>query len=119
MADETVTEIASEELEGFGPAIDEATMHEMEKGAASDDRGITRRLALLAMVRSAEQLGKMSLDEPKTYAQIREHVESFKDHAQALLEVANAAVLRMKICDFSLDVTEVFKDSEASGEVSA
>ena len=99
MANKTVTEIGNEKPMGFGPAIDDETMRRMEEGASSKGTGISRRIVLLVVCRSAEQLGQISLDEPECYSQMRGDVESFRDHAKALLEVAEAAVLRMKICD--------------------
>ena len=83
----------------FGPAIDAATMRVMEEGATSKDRGTSRRYALLAMARDTEALATLSRDNPAAYGSMREAIDDFKHHARALLEVAEAASLRMSIAD--------------------
>lgn len=88
-----------EETIEFDKAIDDATMAEMEQGATSKERGLARRYALLAMARDAKMLAKLSLDNPEAYGEMRDAVEDFKVHAQALLDVAEAASLRMSIAD--------------------
>ena len=99
MADETVTEIEDSEPEGFGSAIDDATLRAMEEGATSKERGLSRRYALLAMARDANTLGQMSINNPKAYGAMREAIQDFEEHAQALLDVAKSASFRMYVCD--------------------
>ena len=99
MANETVIENQDEESLGFGAAFDDATAHRMEEGASSKYTGQSRRFVLVAMSRSAEELAQVSIDEPEGYGEMRDAVEHFKRHATALLEVATAASLRMKIAD--------------------
>jgi hypothetical protein len=90
---------SNDEIEGFGAAIDEATMGAMEAGAASKDRGLERRYTLLALSRDSEALAKLSIDSPDAFGSMREAVERFKGHASALLEAAEAASVRMYAAD--------------------
>jgi hypothetical protein len=83
----------------FGPAIDGATMERMESGASSNQRGIDRRLVLLVMARDSEALARFSVDEPEAFEETREAVERFKNHAKALLKVAESASVRMSVAD--------------------
>lgn len=85
--------------ENFGAAIDEATMGAMEAGATLKDRGIDRRIALIVLTRDSEALGKMSVDSPDAFGEMRKAVERFKAHAQGLLEAAEAASIRMYVTD--------------------
>ena len=88
-----------QEKEYFGPAIDDDTMKAMEEGATSKDRGVSRRFALLVMARDTETLATVSRDNPAAYDSMREAIEDFKHHARALLDVAEAASIRMSIAD--------------------
>lgn len=97
MAKKTLPQKSTVKPIGFGPAINEATMRSMEQGATSKDRGIARRLVLLAMSRDAESLEKLSVDDPVGYGAMRDAINDFEDHAQALLDVAKAASFRMNI----------------------
>jgi hypothetical protein len=99
MARDTVTENERDELEGFGPAINDETMKAMEEGATSKARGLSRRYALIAIARDSNTLGQLSRDEPKSYDAMRKAICDFKAHARALLDVAEAASLRMELCD--------------------
>lgn len=102
MANESVTsddlnEAEMEALANFGPAIDDEEMERMEKGAQG--AGVSRRLTLVAMARDADTLSKFSIESPEAFGEHLAYVESFRDHAKALLEVAEAALLRMQIAD--------------------
>lgn len=85
------------QLPDFGPAIDDATMKQMERGAASNERGQQRRLVLVTMARDKDVLVKFAKDEPESFAEVAEMIESFKDHAKALLDVAESALDRMAV----------------------
>jgi hypothetical protein len=71
----------------------------VEAGATSKGRGLERRYTLLALSRDSEALGKLSVDNPDAFGNMRDAVESFKDHARALLEAAEAASIRMYVTD--------------------
>jgi hypothetical protein len=96
---EKISPESNDEIEGFGAAIDEATVSAMEAGASSKDRGIDRRIMLMTLARDSEALGKMSVDSPDAFGKMREAVERFKDHAKGLLEAAEAASIRMYVTD--------------------
>lgn len=99
MESQTIVKKQREEPIGFGPAIDDETMAKMEAGATSKERGLSRRYTLLVMARDAESLAKLSIDNPSAYAEMREAIDDFKSHAEALLEIAEAASFRMSIAD--------------------
>ncbi len=83
----------------FGSAIDDATMATMESAASSKQRGLERRFTLVALASDSEALGKMSIDDPVAFGDMRDAVDRFKDHARALLEAAEAASIRMYFTD--------------------
>lgn len=85
-------------LADFGPAIDDETMERMEKSAQGI--GIPRRLTLVAMARDAETLSKLSIESPEAFGAMLADIETFRDHAKALHETAESAVLRMQIIGF-------------------
>ncbi|TCW28646.1 hypothetical protein [Gulbenkiania mobilis] len=93
------TQANQSEFANFGPVIDAATMAHMEKAAAGNEVGTSRRLALLACARSMETLAAISAEQPEAFADILDSVESFKEHAQGLLEVAETALLRLQLAD--------------------
>jgi hypothetical protein len=97
MAHETGKIIAASDL--FGPAINGATMQDMEADAASNERGIERRLVLLGLARDAATLARLSVDNPELFGQMRESIENFTCHARTLLEAAESAKLRMRMTD--------------------
>lgn len=90
---------SNDEIEFFGAAIDEATMGAMEADAASRERGVDRRVMLIALARDFEALAKLSVDSPDAFGEMREAVERFKDHAKGLLKGAEAASIRMYLTD--------------------
>jgi hypothetical protein len=96
---EKISPESDDETEGFGAAIDEATVGAMEASATSKDRGIDRRVMLMTLARDSEALGKMSVDSPDAFGEMREAVDRFKEHAKGLLEVAEAASIRMYVTD--------------------
>jgi hypothetical protein len=83
----------------LGPAIDHKTMQSMEAGAASNNIGVARRLVLGVMAQSIENLAKASIDSPGTFDEMCELVNDFRNHASALLDVAESASCRLKIAD--------------------
>lgn len=98
MATKTLTDKQLKKLIDV-PVIDRETMERMESGASSNDRGIERRITLAAMASDIKKLAKFSIEKPEEFDYMREMIESFKNHAHALLEVAESASLRMKISD--------------------
>ena len=104
MANEkTITTTPSEaELDAqasFAPVFDKPTMFRMEEVAGGQFIGIQRRIALAVLTMSADELTKASQEDPSTYAEIREAVEVFKTHAQAMLDAADVAAIRTAIAD--------------------
>lgn len=97
VAREKFTDAELDAMANFGPAITDDDMHRMEEGAQGF--GIERRLTLIALARDANTLSQMSLDDPESFAEMLGGIESFRDHAKALLHGAEHAVLRMKIAD--------------------
>jgi len=101
MASESVTKQLSDEdmdaMANFCPAIDDETMGRMEDGAQGI--GVSRRLTLFAMARGADDLSRLSIEEPQVFGAMLADIETFRDHAKALHETADAAIFRMKIAD--------------------
>lgn len=81
------------------PVLDAATIERMEKGASSQGIGQIRRVCLLTMGQSIEKLNQCSKDEPDLFDEFKRAAAEFKNHAQALLEVAESSVLRLAIAD--------------------
>ena len=99
MDEEHFTDEELDEVANFAPAFDDELMEKMESAASSKERGQQRRLCLLACARSAEDLSKLSIEEPEAFDEMLELVEMFKVHAKGLYEMAEAADARMKIAD--------------------
>lgn len=83
----------------FDAAINEATMEAMEVGATSKDRGLDRRMTLLALARDSEALGKLRVDSPDAFGEMREAVARFKEHSRGLVEAAESASIRLATAD--------------------
>lgn len=88
-----------EELARFEPAFDQATMARLESVAGGLAAAQQRRVTLAVLTRSGEQLGETRVESAETFATMMDAVNGFKQHVQGLLEVANAAAMRMKIAD--------------------
>lgn len=79
--------------------LDSATVHQMEKGASSSDRGIERRVVLQTLTKTVDEWVDVFARDPSTATFALEACESFEAHAAALLEVAQAAVSRLKVAE--------------------
>ena len=84
-------------LKGDTPELDTDTIESMEKGASSNGIGQQRRICLLTMGRSLEQLHQCSKDMPDLFNEFLSASKDFRDHAKALLELAEAAVFRLEL----------------------
>jgi len=60
-----------DEMANFPAAIDDKTMMKMEAAAGSRSNAQARRLALVALARSAAQLAEMSMSDPDLYGKMR------------------------------------------------
>jgi len=87
------------EAANFKPSFSDETMKEIEQVASGNNVGLIRRYALVACARSADDLSKVSMEQPEAYTEMMEGIETFKDHAKGLLDVAEAASVRIKIAD--------------------
>lgn len=95
----TMTDQQAEELLSFGPAIDDATVEELERIAASKELGQQRRCALLVYSRSCEDLSGLAVEAPEAFKEMQEFIEAFSEHAAGLKEVADSALIRIKLAD--------------------
>jgi hypothetical protein len=84
-------------LANLPSAISSEEMMQMEEAANDKARGKQRRLCLLACARSTDVLSKLSVEAPDAFAEMMESIEAFKTHAKGLVEVAEAAYIRMLI----------------------
>lgn len=89
--------IADEAVEKIGAALTDEQVESMEAGAASNEVGQCRRLALIVCARPCLELRQISLDEPDVFGQMFDAVEQFRNHTKALSEVAEAAFTRMLV----------------------
>lgn len=86
------------------PELDAQTIERMEKGASSQGTGQVRRVCLATMGKSLEELNDCSKRDPETFKVLVNASNEFRDHAKALLELANAAVFRLSISDEHGDI---------------
>jgi hypothetical protein len=86
----------------FTAAISDEEMFRMERGASSQDRGVQRRCVLTAVARDQQTLMRLAVHEPEAYAEFATGVREFRNHAKALLEVAEAASARLDILETNL-----------------
>jgi hypothetical protein len=88
-----------EKLADFGPAITDEEAYELEAVSIDKIRGVQRRLVLVACSRSADNLSKLSIENPDAFLEMQDSIEAFKEHAKGLLEIAESACIRMLIAD--------------------
>jgi hypothetical protein len=86
----------------FGAAITDDTRLRMERGAASPNRGVQRRCALTVVARDQQTLTRFAVHDPEAYAEWVTAVREFREHAKAILEVADAACARLDIVESNL-----------------
>lgn len=89
------------------PELDAQTIENMERGASSQGTGQVRRTCLLTMGKSLEDLNDLSKRDPETFNVLVDASNQFRDHAKALLELANAAVFRLSLADEHGDMDAV------------
>lgn len=93
---------SDQDLEGFvnfAPAISDEEMKRLDHAASTKERGVQRRLCLVACARSADDLSKLSTEEPKAFDEMLGCIEAFKEHAKGLAEISETAYLRMMMAD--------------------
>jgi hypothetical protein len=86
-----------DQVANFGPALDSDTIKQVEASAASRERGIQRRAVLVVLSSGADGLSKLSSESPDAFRETLECAEAFAEHTKALAEIAETAVLRLKI----------------------
>ena len=92
------------------PVLDTKTIERMERGASSQGTGQVRRTCLLTMGKSLEDLNECSKRDPETFKVLVDASKEFRDHAKALLEVANSAVFRLALADEHGDISAAFDE---------
>lgn len=96
MAIDTVTQAdVNPEVARFGQAIDTQTVERMEEGASSNNVGQIRRMTLVVMHSDSDTLIKIAKESPEVFEEMGNAVLDFREHAKALLEVADAASVRI------------------------
>ncbi len=96
------SELSDEELEAllhFKPSFDKARMEELECNSAAKGIGRLRRVTLLVLTIDAVQLSEVSVKDAKTYGRMVGFVNTFKEHAEALLALADSAKARLFVAD--------------------
>lgn len=96
------------------PKLDTQTIERMEKGASSNGVGQIRRVCLASMSKSLEELNECSKRDPETFKELANAAKEFRDHAKALLEVANSAVFRLGLADEHGDMDAVLASVKPS-----
>lgn len=99
------------EQEVFGAAISVEKVGEMEDAATTQARGQQRRIMLMVMFKGAEDLAKISEENPVVFREMRGMVQAFLPHARALAEFAQKAVTRLMVVDLREDTSK--EDAEA------
>lgn len=85
----------------FGPLLTPREVTRFDESASNWD--VPRMACLLTCTRSAEMLRDMNADFPEAFEAVFGVVEAFKEHAQSLLDIAEAASLRMQIASGASD----------------
>lgn len=85
----------------FGPLLTREEVRRFDEDASNWD--VSRMACLLTCTRSAEMLRDMNSGFPEAFDAVFEIVEAFKEHAQSLLDIAEAASLRMQIASGATD----------------
>lgn len=87
------TNFTEEGSANFEPALTESQAYSLELSATN--RGKQRRCVLLACSSSSDKLRELRDNEPEAFLDMLNAVEAFKNHAQGLAEIAEAALCRM------------------------
>lgn len=103
--------IVATEPEAFGPAIKMEAVSDLEDAATTAARGQQRRIMLMVMSKGAEELAKISEQNPDVYREMREMIHAFLPHARALAEFAQSAATRLMLTDLREDTSK--EDAEA------
>ena len=94
-----LTEEELNRLANFGALIDDAAMERIEDVASSRETSQGRRCALIVLARDADTSSNFSIEEPEAFGEMRQAVESYRDHAKSMLEMAETACVRLAIAD--------------------
>lgn len=79
----------------FGPILSHKEMMKLDEDASG--WGTVRRICLMTCTRDADMLRNLNAEFPEAFDEVFESVEKFKEHAKRLLDIAEAASLRMQI----------------------
>jgi hypothetical protein len=107
---------ASDELANFGPCFDDATMERIEEVASSQAIGIDRRCMLMVLARDACTSANFSSSKPEAFGELRECIQTYRDHAREMLELAEMACVRLAIADCRPDRPGVRTWDERPGD---
>ncbi|MBD3810814.1 MAG: hypothetical protein IE917_01170 [Betaproteobacteria bacterium] len=79
----------------FGPILSHKEMMKLDADASG--WGTVRRICLTTCTRDAAMLRNLNAEFPEAFDEVFKSVENFKEHAKRLLDIAEAASLRMQI----------------------
>lgn len=83
--------------DGFGAAMDDATMERIEKAAHAQGTGQQRRCALVAMARDSATLLSLAKESPEAFDEFANMILDFHAFAKAQMEIAEAAFARIAV----------------------
>jgi hypothetical protein len=87
------------ELVNFAPCFDDATMGRIEEVANSQAIGVSRRCMLMVLARGADTSARFSSSKPEAFRELRECIQTYRDHVSEMLELAEMACARLAIAD--------------------
>lgn len=99
MAEQLFTDDELNQMANFGPLLTDVERGLIEEDSSSQARTEQRRLCLVACARSAETLNRLRTEEPTIFADMKETIEAFKEHAASLAKLSEAALTRMMLVD--------------------
>jgi hypothetical protein len=95
MADLNSTDPALACPPNFEADLTDSQVKSMERAAATRERGVQRRLCLVTCAQNAKTLEKIRAETPEAFMDMFRMIEAFKEHAQGLAKVSEAAYMRM------------------------
>lgn len=87
------------ELTSFGPCFDDVTMEHIEDVANSQAMGVNRRCMLMVLARDADVSTRFSNAKPGAFGELRECIQTYRDHVREMLELAEMACARLATAD--------------------
>ena len=95
----------------FTPAL---TFEEIQSHEKNNDININRRVTMLVLTKSYDELAQLAVDDEETFLKIFETAASYKEYLEAALNLTTSALARMNMVANDLGVKHEQADLKTS-----